>query len=242
MNKTRFAVGTSTVIAASLLLASCQSLTGYQQIEQAESANFLGFAFGVAAMLILLIMVTQFNSLGKPLLIMVTVLFSLIGVLLGFIIFRMTFSVVITGVGVIALAGIVVRNGIVLVDFTDVLRKQGWRTKLAIIEGGAIRFNPVVLTAGATILGLIPLAVGLNVDFWELINLRNPHIHIGSDSVAFWGPLAWSIVFGLGFSTFLTLVVVPCMYYILATRQVKRARKKHRRLIRNAQMDALDSQ
>jgi multidrug efflux pump subunit AcrB len=208
-------------------------LTGAQE-EQAESASFLGFAFAVSAMLILLIMVTQFNSIRKPLFIMVTVVFSLIGVLLGFIIFRMTFSVAITGVGIVALAGIVVRNGIVLVDFTDVLRNQGWRIRLAIIEGGAIRFNPVILTATATILGLVPLAVGLNIDFWELINLRDPHIHIGSDSVAFWGPLAWSIVFGLGFSTFLTLVVVPCMYYIYAVGEVKRNRRAVRRAVMNA--------
>jgi len=215
-------------------------LTGAQE-QQAESAGFLGFAFGVAAMLILFIMVAQFNSLAKPLMLMVTVGFSLIGVLLGFIIFRMTFSIVITGVGVIALAGIVVRNGIVLVDFTDVLRRQGWRTKRAIIEGGAIRFNPVILTAAATILGLIPLAVGLNIDFWELINLRDPHIHLGSDSVAFWGPLAWSIIFGLGFSTFLTLVVVPCMYYLLSVFKVKQERRKVRRDIRNGVMATLDS-
>lgn len=200
-------------------------LTGAQE-EQKESASFLGFAFMVAALLIFMIMVTQFNSVTKPILIMVTVLFSLIGVLLGFIIFRMTFSVAITGVGIVALGGIVVRNGIVLLDFTDVLLSQGWKLRRAIIEGGAIRFNPVILTAGATILGLIPLAVGLNIDFWELINLRDPHIHIGSDSVAFWGPLAWSIVFGLGFSTFLTLVVVPCMYYLLARRSILRKRRK----------------
>lgn len=200
-------------------------LTGAQE-EQKESAEFLGFAFLVAALLIFMIMVTQFNSVAKPILIMVTVLFSLIGVLLGFIIFRMTFSVAITGVGIVALGGIVVRNGIVLLDFTDVLLAQGWKLRRAIIEGGAIRFNPVILTAGATILGLIPLAVGLNIDFWELINLRNPHIHIGSDSVAFWGPLAWSIVFGLGFSTFLTLVVVPCMYYLLARRAILRQRRR----------------
>lgn len=200
-------------------------LTGAQE-EQKESAEFLGFAFLVAALLIFMIMVTQFNSVAKPILIMVTVLFSLIGVLLGFIIFRMTFSVAITGVGIVALGGIVVRNGIVLLDFTDVLLAQGWKLRRAIIEGGAIRFNPVILTAGATILGLIPLAVGLNIDFWELINLRDPHIHIGSDSVAFWGPLAWSIVFGLGFSTFLTLVVVPCMYYLLARRSILRQRRR----------------
>jgi len=205
-------------------------LTGAQE-EQQESASFLGFAFLVAALLIFLIIVTQFNSVTKPILIMITVVFSLIGVLLGFIIFRMTFSVAITGVGIVALGGIVVRNGIVLLDFTDVLLKQGWQLRRSIIEGGAIRFNPVILTAGATILGLIPLAVGLNIDFWELINLRDPHIHIGSDSVAFWGPLAWSIVFGLGFSTFLTLVVVPCMYYLLARRSIMRQRRKSLRAI-----------
>jgi multidrug efflux pump subunit AcrB len=144
----------------------------------------------------------------------------------------MTFSVAITGVGIVALGGIVVRNGIVLLDFTDVLLSQGWKLRRAIIEGGAIRFNPVILTAGATILGLIPLAVGLNIDFWALINLRDPHIHIGSDSVAFWGPLAWSIVFGLGFSTFLTLVVVPCMYYLLARRSILRERRKRLRAAR----------
>lgn len=204
-------------------------LTGAQE-EQQESASFLGFAFLVAALLIFMIMVTQFNSISKPVLVMVTVLFSLIGVLLGFIIFRMTFSIVITGVGIVALGGIVVRNGIVLLDFTDVLMAEGWKLRRAIIEGGAIRFNPVILTALSTILGLVPLAVGLNVDFWELINLRNPQFHIGSDSVAFWGPLAWSIVFGLSFSTFLTLVVVPCMYYLLARRMIINKRRKNLRL------------
>ncbi|MBU3698590.1 MAG: efflux RND transporter permease subunit [Candidatus Kapabacteria bacterium] len=202
-------------------------LTGAQE-EQQESASFLGFAFLVAALLIFLIMVTQFNSIAKPLLVMVTVLFSLIGVLLGFIIFQMTFSVAITGVGIVALGGIVVRNGIVLLDFTDVLLAQGWTLRRAVVEGGAIRFNPVILTALSTILGLVPLAIGLNLDFWELLNLRNPHFHIGSDSVAFWGPLAWSIVFGLGFSTFLTLVIVPCMYYVMARRRIFRMHRKTR--------------
>lgn len=188
--------------------------TGAQE-EQAESANFLGMAFGIAAGIILLILVTQFNSVGKPLLIMSTVLFSVIGVLLGFVFFQIDFSIVITGVGIVALGGIVVRNGIVLVDFTDTLMKEGMDIREAIIEGGAVRFNPVVLTAASTILGLVPLAIGLNIDFWALLNLQNPHFHIGSDSVAFWGPLAWSIIFGLGFSTFLTLVVVPCLYLLL---------------------------
>lgn len=209
--------------------------TGAQE-DQKETQDFLGLAFGIAAMLIFFIMVTQFNSVAKPLLIMSTVLFSVIGVLLGFMIFRLTFSVAITGVGIIALGGIVVRNGIVLVDFTDVLKKQGWKTRRAIIEGGAIRFNPVILTAGATILGLIPLAVGFNIDFFEMMNLRNPHIHFGSDSVAFWGPLAYSIIFGLSFATFLTLVVVPCMYLILYRVQLRLDRRKLRRQIRESHL------
>jgi multidrug efflux pump len=209
--------------------------TGAQE-DQKETSDFLGLAFGIAAMLIFFIMVTQFNSVAKPLLIMSTVLFSVIGVLLGFMLFRLTFSIAITGVGIIALGGIVVRNGIVLVDFTDVLKKQGWKTRRAIIEGGAIRFNPVILTAGATILGLIPLAVGFNIDFMEMLNLRNPHIHFGSDSVAFWGPLAYSIIFGLSFATFLTLVVVPCMYLILYRVQLRISRRKHRRQLREGLM------
>ncbi|RPI69461.1 MAG: efflux RND transporter permease subunit [Ignavibacteriae bacterium] len=209
-------------------------LTGVQE-EQEETGQFLSFAFGIAAMLILLIMVIQFNSIAKPILIMSTVLFSVIGVLLGFVIFQQVFSIVITGVGIVALGGIVVRNGIVLVDFTDVLKSQGWKTRHAIIEGGAIRFNPVVLTAGATILGLVPLAVGLNIDFWALINFQDPHIHIGSDSVAFWGPLAWAIIFGLSFSTFLTLVVVPSFYLMLYTFQLKIKRMRMRSAIRYKQ-------
>jgi multidrug efflux pump len=202
-------------------------LTGAQE-EQAETAAFLGSAFGIAALIILMIMVTQFNSIAKPILIMTTVLFSVIGVLLGFVIFQMDFSIVITGVGIVALGGIVVRNGIVLVDFTEVLKKEGYALKDAIIEGGVTRFNPVLLTAASTILALVPLAVGLNIDFGSLMTTLDPRIHLGSDSVAFWGPLAWSIVFGLGFSTFLTLVVVPCMYFILVDNQERFARWRGR--------------
>ena len=172
-------------------------------------------------MIILLIMVMQFNSVIKPLLIMSTVLFSVIGVLLGFTVFQLTFSVVITGVGIVALGGIVVRNGIVLVDFTDELLSKGWRTRAALIEGGAIRFNPVFLTAASTILGLVPLAIGFNLDFMALLELRNPQIHIGSDSVAFWGPLAWAIIFGLSFSTFLTLVMMPSIYYVYLVERLR---------------------
>lgn len=215
------------------------ALTGAQE-EQAETSEFLGFAFLIAALLILLIMVAQFNSIAKPLMIMSTVLFSVIGTLLGFVVFQLTFSIVITGVGIVALGGIVVRNGIVLVDFTDVLLKQGWKTRSAIIEGGAIRFNPVVLTAASTILGLVPIAIGFNLDFGALLNLQDPHMHIGSDSVAFWGPLAWSIIFGLGFSTFLTLVVVPCLYFALLAFNTQFSRYLHRGRLREArELDAL---
>lgn len=210
-------------------------MTGAQE-EQAESANFLAMAFGIAGGIILLILVTQFNSLYKPIMIMSTVLFSIIGVLLGFVFFQMDFSIVITGVGVVALGGIVVRNGIVLVDFTDVLRSRGMSIRRSVIEGGAIRFNPVILTAAAAILGLIPLAIGLNVDFWALINLQNPHFHIGSDSVTFWGPLAWSIIFGLSFSTFLTLVVVPCLYIAPTSVKVALRYYSRRRRARKARV------
>jgi multidrug efflux pump subunit AcrB len=209
-------------------------ITGAQQ-EQQESQDFLGFAFMIAALIILLIMVLQFNSIAKPLMIMSTVLFSVMGVLLGFTFFQLDFAVAITGVGIVALGGIVVRNGIVLVDFTDVLKKQGWPTRKAIIEGGAIRFNPVLLTAASTVLGLVPLAIGLNINFFELINLRNPQFHIGSDTVAFWGPLAWSIIFGLTFSTFLTLVVMPCLYYILYVVQLRIARARLHAAIRDGE-------
>jgi len=209
-------------------------ITGAQE-EQQETQDFLGLAFSIAAMIILVIMVAQFNSIAKPLMIMSTVLFSVIGVLIGFVAFQMDFSVVITGVGIVALGGIVVRNGIVLVDFTDVLKKEGYRTRRAIIEGGVTRFNPVLLTAASTILALVPLAIGLNIDFGSFLATLDPKVHIGSDSVAFWGPLAWSIVFGLSFSTFLTLVFVPCMYFILYTLELKIRRFNLRRAIKSGE-------
>jgi len=117
-----------------------------------------------------------------------------------------------TGVGIMALAGIVVRNGIVLVEFTDLLVKQGASIHDAVVEAGKTRMTPVLLTAIAAILGLIPLAVGLNIDFATLFSEGNPHIFFGGDNVAFWGPLAWTMVFGLIFATFLTLILVPVMY------------------------------
>ena len=120
-----------------------------------------------------------------------------------------------TGVGIVALAGIVVRNGILLVEFTDILyHERGYSLTDAIIEAGRTRMTPVLLTATATCLGLIPLAVGLNIDFQTLFTHLNPHIFFGGDSVSFWGPLSWTMIFGLVFATFLTLILVPVMYYL----------------------------
>ena len=186
-------------------------MTG-QQEDQAETSNFLGVALGVSIGLIFFILVTQFNSISKPVIILSEILFSIIGVLFGFSLFKMEISIVMTGVGILALAGIVVKNGILLIEFADELRARGMRTIPAIIEAGRTRLNPVILTATACILGLIPLAIGLNINFYELIAHGKPGIYIGGDSVTFWGPLSWTIIFGLSFATIITLIVVPCMY------------------------------
>lgn len=189
------------------------SLTGEQE-EQAETGRFLGIALLASVLLIFLVLVAQFNSIGKPIIIMSQVVFSLIGVFIGFVTFGMDISVVLTGMGIIAVAGIVVKNGIILVDYIDILRNDGSSLKDAVIEGGATRLNPVLLTAASTILGLIPLAIGLNIDFYGLFASLDPNIYFGGDNASFWGPLAWTIIFGLGFATFLTLILVPAMYYI----------------------------
>lgn len=185
-----------------------------EQEEQKETAAFLGNALLISLGLILIILVTQFNSISKPVIILSEILFSIIGVILGIIIFRMDMSIVMSGIGIVALAGIVVRNGILLVEFTDLLISQGVPVKEAVIEAGRTRMTPVLLTATATMLGLIPLAVGLNIDFARLFTEFNPHIFFGGDNVAFWGPLSWTMIFGLSFATFLTLILVPCMYLL----------------------------
>ncbi len=186
-------------------------MTGEQE-DQAETMNFLLLAMVGAVGLIFLIMVTQFNSVGRAFVIFLEILFSIIGVFLGFAIFGMDISIVMTGVGIMALAGIVARNGIVLVEFIDLLVMQNVPFNQAVVEGGRTRMTPVILTAIAAVLGLIPLAVGLNIDFWKMFDEFNPHLYFGGDNVAFWGPLAWTMVFGLIFATFLTLVLVPVMY------------------------------
>lgn len=190
-------------------------MTGEQE-DQAETVNFLGIAAGLAFALIFMILVTQFNSTSKPIIILSEILFSIIGVLIGFSLFRMEISIVMSGVGILALAGIVVRNGILLVEFTDLLRSQGMELRAAIAEAAKTRMTPVLLTAMAATLGLIPLAVGLNIDFVTLFTHGNPHIFFGGDNVAFWGPLSWTMIFGLIFGTFLTLFLVPVMYLLVA--------------------------
>lgn len=187
---------------------------GGEQEDMQESMAFLGRSLLISMLIIFLILTTQFNSFGKTIIILSEVFFSIIGVLLGLAIFNMDFSVIMMGIGIVALAGIVVRNGILLVEFTDLLRSEGKPVREAIIEAGRIRMTPVLLTATATILGLVPLAVGFNIDFETLFTHGDPKIFFGGDSVAFWGPLSWTIVFGLGFATFLTLVILPVMYLL----------------------------
>ncbi len=188
-------------------------LTGEQQ-DQKETSTFLGHAMLISLCLIFLILITLFNSVSKPFIILSEVIFSIMGILFGYAITGMPISSIMSGVGFIALAGLVVRNGILLVEFTDMLIEQGMPVREAIIEAGRIRMTPVLLTAIATILGLIPLAVGLNIDFGTLFTDLNPHLFFGGDSVAFWGPLSWTMIFGLSFATVLTLILVPVMYLI----------------------------
>jgi multidrug efflux pump subunit AcrB len=208
-------------------------LTGEQE-DQAESMIFLSKAMILCLFLIMFILITQFNSMSKALIIVSEVVFSLIGVLLGYMIFHMTISIIMTGMGIVALAGIVVRNGILLVEFTDRLKNQGVKTRKAIIQGGLTRITPVVLTATATILGLIPLAIGMNINFATLLTDLNPHLHFGGDNVMFFGPLSWTIIFGLSFATFLTLVLIPVMYTVNYTQSIRRQRRKlHKALLKN---------
>jgi multidrug efflux pump len=137
--------------------------------------------------------------------------------------------------GIVALAGIVVRNGILLVEFTDVLKEKGEKTRKAIIEAGKTRITPVVLTATATILGLVPLAIGMNINFGTLLQNLNPQLHFGGDNVMFFGPLSWTIIFGLSFATFLTLVMIPVMYFVTYSMKIRRERKRNLKRFLKAQ-------
>ena len=201
------------------------SFTGEQQ-KQAEEMSFLSGALLTALFLIFLILVAQFNSLISPFIILLSVVFSTIGVFLGYVTSGMDISVIMTGVGIISLAGIVVNNAIVLVDYINLLieRKKLEKTseenlttdeiKQAIIQGGATRLRPVLLTAITTVLGLIPLAIGFNFDFFSFVRKLDPNYFVGGDNAAIWGPMSWTVIYGLVFATFLTLIVVPVMYWL----------------------------
>jgi len=204
------------------------NLTGEQE-KQAEEMAFLSKALLIAVLLIFLIMVAQFNSATTPIIISISVLLSLIGVLFGLLIFRMEFVILMTMIGIISLAGIVVNNAIVLIDYTNlIIQRKRRENNLAknekltsqqllesVVEGGKTRLRPVILTAITTILGLLPLALGININFMTLLTELNPNFYIGGENVAFWGPMSWAIIFGLTFATFLTLVVVPVMFYLV---------------------------
>jgi multidrug efflux pump len=192
--------------------------SGEQEMQNAIGAYMIKALF-IAVALILIILVAQFNSLGKPLIIVVQILFSFIGVLLGFVIFQLDFSIMMTGMGIIAVAGIVVKNAIILIDYIDEFMKEGKDPVQTIIDAGSTRMTPVLLTAASTILGLLPLALGVNINFITLFTELDPQIYFGGDNVAFWNPLAWTIIFGLAFATFLTLVVVPVMYRMIYVRK-----------------------
>ncbi len=185
-----------------------------QSEQEKETQTFLLYALLGALAIIFMILVLQFNSISKPFIVITEIFFSIIGVLLGYAFTGMTIATIMLGVGIIALAGIVIKNGILLIEFTDELRGRGMRTRAAAIEAGKIRIIPVLLTAVATILGLLPLAVGFNIDFVSFFQHLNPHIFFGGDSVVFWGPLSWTMIFGLIFAFFLTLIMVPSMYLI----------------------------
>ncbi|MBL7845300.1 MAG: efflux RND transporter permease subunit [Cyclobacteriaceae bacterium] len=199
---------------------------GGEQEKQMEEMSFLSGALALAVFIIFLIIVAQFNKITAPLIIMTSVLFSTIGVFLGLVIFRMDFVVIMTMVGLISLAGVVVNNAIVLIDFIE-LKKKRLKEEMgvdklpmdvvldAIAEAGKTRLRPVLLTAITTILGLMPLAIGINIDFIKFINSYDADFYIGGDSVMFWSPLSWTIIHGLAFATFLTLVVVPVMYVLV---------------------------
>jgi multidrug efflux pump len=218
------------------------SFSGEQE-EQAKNMAFLIKALLLALAGITTIIVLQFNSISKTAIIMFTVLLSFSGVFYGYVIAQMDFVILMTMMGIISLAGVVVKNGIVLMDFFVLLldkqvAERGLQShddlplpviKEVIIESGKSRLRPVLLTALTAVLGLIPLAIGLNFDFFSLITDLNPHIFIGGDNVIFWGPLAWTIIFGLTYATILTLVMVPVMFYLVKrTKYWLRDRKKRK--------------
>jgi multidrug efflux pump len=162
------------------------------------------------------VLISQFNSVVKPLIILTAVMMSTVGVLLGLIFFRMPFVIIMTGVGIISLAGIVVNNAIVLIDYIDLLRERdGLSRREALVQAGITRFRPVVLTAVTTVLGLVPLAIGLNFDFVGLFTALQPDLYWGGEQAAWWAPMAIAVIVGLSFATVLTLILVPVLYSLI---------------------------
>ena len=201
--------------------------------EQEETGAFLGRAMLASLIIIFLILIAQFNSVPKVMIIFSQIILSLVGVFFGFGLSGMDFSIVMGGVGMVSLAGMAVNNGILLLDFIQTYKERGYRTRYAIVEGSASRFIPVQLTAWTTVFGLVPLAIAMNIDFVSLFTEFNPHLFFGGDTADFWGPLSWTIIYGLGFATIVTLLFVPAAYYLFLThnyRFVRMWRRVSRRL------------
>jgi multidrug efflux pump subunit AcrB len=196
-------------------LADYRLPTGYsiqytgQDEEQKEASDFLLKAFIVALFLIAMVLITLFNSVALPGIIMVSVILSLVGVLIGLLVVGLPFGIIMTGIGVISLAGVVVNNAIVLIDYIQLLRKRGLACRDALLQAGLVRLRPVLLTAITTILGLMPMATGISFNFREL------RFVFGSTESQWWGSMAVAVIFGLAFATILTLVVVPTMYQLI---------------------------
>ena len=203
--------------------------------QQSENQEFLSGALLTGIALIILLLVFQFNSISKPFIVLASIVLSFTGVFMGIIIFNLTFSILMTMLGIISLTGIIVNNAVVLIDYTQLLfdrkkidlnmSKDEIIDKVTAMElvktAGKARLKPVLLTAITTIFGLIPLAVGLNIDFFSLFANWDPNVYLGGDNVIFWGPLAWTVIFGITFATFLTLIIVPSMYYIIHLARIK---------------------
>jgi multidrug efflux pump subunit AcrB len=189
--------------------------TGESQ-EQDEASEFLTTAFMMALALMGFILISQFNSIVKPVIILSSVVMSTVGVFAGLMVFNMPFVVIMTGLGIISLAGIVVNNAIILIDYIDILRERdGMDRREALVQGGKTRFRPVILTAATTALGLVPLAIGLNFDFFGLFGSLTPEFYWGGEQASWWGSMAVAVIVGILFATFLTLILVPVLYSLV---------------------------